>query len=520
MTSKGRLFAKALIESPTMTNILSSVTVGSGTEIFSTIKVATSNDLPVSANVGDQAYVIDTNSLLAWNGSSWAAISGGSSVTVSDTAPADPSEGDTWFNSELLETYVYYGTTWVLSNAPVYTTSPSSSSSGGVTSYDSSGLFPSSNSAGDLAFDKSTKALYIWDSSEWDRVHTGANESPVWTTTLNSQYILGLDDSATITTSAYDPEGFPITYSYDTYPLNTPLFTVSESAGTFSITTTADSQYAGQSALLRTKATDGVQVAARSASIVIGASSASQLYAGGITTDGVYDLYLNGFSSPAVSCYCNFTLPGGPYILVMVVASGTAGNTYGYDGTVWTDTSGGVTTPLDPTSDTNQVSSLFYTLPTTGTALALGTNASTHMQYYTHASYTARALANGALSVPTSISWDTTYANYGTEVVDGQASAPSGWIQHHTDAGYTWNAGSTYYRYGWQHGTPVPAEFGYIRFGHSADTDTSDSRDRYIGIGLKNNSGGPLASNVIGAGSGNYTTTNIARVQGWLYIKN
>lgn len=71
MTSKGRLFAKALVESPTMTNILSSVTVGSGTQIFSTIKVATSNDLPVSANVGDQAYVIDINSLLVWNGSSW-----------------------------------------------------------------------------------------------------------------------------------------------------------------------------------------------------------------------------------------------------------------------------------------------------------------------------------------------------------------------------------------------------------------------------------------------------------------
>ena len=33
---------------------------------------------------------------------------GGSSVTVSDTAPASPSDGDMWYNSLDLNLYVYY----------------------------------------------------------------------------------------------------------------------------------------------------------------------------------------------------------------------------------------------------------------------------------------------------------------------------------------------------------------------------------------------------------------------------
>lgn len=38
---------------------------------------------------------------------------GGASVTVSDTAPAGPEEGDTWFNSTTGILYIYYDSVWV-----------------------------------------------------------------------------------------------------------------------------------------------------------------------------------------------------------------------------------------------------------------------------------------------------------------------------------------------------------------------------------------------------------------------
>ena len=50
--------------------------------------------------------------VLKWNGSLWVA-DGGASLTVSDTAPSSPSEGDMWFESDTGATYVYYDSFWV-----------------------------------------------------------------------------------------------------------------------------------------------------------------------------------------------------------------------------------------------------------------------------------------------------------------------------------------------------------------------------------------------------------------------
>ena len=59
-----------------------------------------------------------TNDVLVYNGSKFTAASvalggGGASLTVSDTAPASPEEGDLWFNSSNAKTYVYYDSSWV-----------------------------------------------------------------------------------------------------------------------------------------------------------------------------------------------------------------------------------------------------------------------------------------------------------------------------------------------------------------------------------------------------------------------
>lgn len=41
---------------------------------------------------------------------------GGASVTVSDTAPTTPAEGDLWLNSTNSTLYVYVGTSWIVSS--------------------------------------------------------------------------------------------------------------------------------------------------------------------------------------------------------------------------------------------------------------------------------------------------------------------------------------------------------------------------------------------------------------------
>ena len=56
----------------------------------------------------------------AWKTTASAGGGGGASVTVSETAPSSPSEGDLWFDPSVLKTFVYYndGTAnqWVQSN--------------------------------------------------------------------------------------------------------------------------------------------------------------------------------------------------------------------------------------------------------------------------------------------------------------------------------------------------------------------------------------------------------------------
>lgn len=246
------------------------------------------------------------------------------------------------------------------------------------------------------------------------------------------------------------------------------------------------------------------------------ATSATQLAGLGYSTNGNYYITINSVST---QCYVNFTLNGGPYILVMTT-SGT-GSTYGYDSSVWTDVSGGASTGLDPTSATNQVHTSFYTQTTTRTALALYLNTNSYLHYLNHSSYTARALANGSAGVPTSVSPNGTTIAGGNIIPASSPARCGGWGDAITGAGFSaMNWGSTFYRYGWFHGTPDPAQFGYCRFGWSADQDSSDSRDRLIGIGVKNAGGGPVGSVAYSAGFTDYTAGTSNTLRAWLYIAN
>ena len=200
---------------------------------------------------------------------------GGSSVTVSDTAPTSPSDGDQWFDSADGSLSVYYNdgssSQWISTSGPAGvdgtngTDGTDGSSGSSVTSYANLAAFPSSgNTAGDFGFATDTKAVYVWDGAEWDRVYTDTNAVPEWTTAPPTSAELASDGTATNqTVVATDPEGFPVEYSYDPNPSNQAQATISQANNVFTITPSTTVSDAGDFTL-RYKATDGLHSTSRS----------------------------------------------------------------------------------------------------------------------------------------------------------------------------------------------------------------------------------------------------------------
>jgi len=213
-----------------------------------------------------------------WN-SSATASSSGSSVTVSDTAPSTPSDGDQWFDSTDGVLLVYYndGTSsqWVGVSGPTGASGATgdvgaAGAAGSATSYANLAGFPSSgNTAGDLGFATDTKSVYIWDGTEWDKVATGSQVAPRYTTAPPSTLLLASDGSTTsdIVTVAVDDMGYPVQYAWDAFSgsnvygpsaLPPQLTTVNVNQnGTYTLTPSGTSSDAGEVSF-RTQASDGV----------------------------------------------------------------------------------------------------------------------------------------------------------------------------------------------------------------------------------------------------------------------
>ena len=115
--------------------------------------------------VGSKTFVYNSTT------TSWSVQGGASaSVTVSDTAPASPSDGDQWFNSTSLKMFVYYAdgssSQWVPASPQQAGPAGTAGTSATPTSYANLAAFPSSgNTAGDIGFATDTKAIYVWDGS-------------------------------------------------------------------------------------------------------------------------------------------------------------------------------------------------------------------------------------------------------------------------------------------------------------------------------------------------------------------
>ena len=202
---------------------------------------------------------------------------GGASVTTDDTAPSSPSDGDLWWDSDGGKMYVYYedadSSQWVSVSVPG-STGPAGAAGAAATptSYANLAAFPSSgNTLGDFAIAQDTKALYMWDGAEWDRIAAGSDESPRVTTEppTSTQTLDSSGGTSTITMVAEDPEGFDIEYGikYNTSGGALPsqlasATTINQSTGVYTFTPTTTQSNAG-SFTARLTASDGNRVTTR-----------------------------------------------------------------------------------------------------------------------------------------------------------------------------------------------------------------------------------------------------------------
>ena len=151
-----------------------------------------------------------------------------------------------------------------------------SSPSGGITTVGNYAGLPASPSETDLAWVSDQNSLYIYDGAEWDRVFTGSQIAPRFTTSPASSLELNSDGTtSTLTAVAVDDAGFPITYdwdgfsgtnSYNSSSLPPQLTAVAESSGVFTLTPTTNSSNSG-SFQFRIKASDGVLAISETTSV-------------------------------------------------------------------------------------------------------------------------------------------------------------------------------------------------------------------------------------------------------------
>jgi hypothetical protein len=164
-------------------------------------------------------------------------------------------------------------------------------------SYANFAAFPSSgNTVGDLAIALDTKALYMWDGSEWDRIKVGVEQGPVFTAEPEASYLVYKgSDPFTINATAVDPEGFDVSYDYGTSPSNQTSATVTNNNdGTFTVTPSLTD---GGSFSLRLLANDGVNISTITSVIEVSLSNAVYLL------DGSLSVLQSGITPPTILSY-------------------------------------------------------------------------------------------------------------------------------------------------------------------------------------------------------------------------
>ena len=237
---------------------------------------------------------------------------GGASVSTSDAAPGSPSDGDLWYDTDDGGMFVYYQDTdssqWVEvigSQGAAGPTGAAGATTAGVASvYATVDALPTSgNTQGDMAHVTANNTLYFWNGSGWYKIAL-INTNPS-ISGVASAYSLAIDGTATtVTMTATDPEGLPITYSIvsDT---SGNIASVSQGTGAstnvFTITPSTNTAYAG-SFTLTFRASDGVNVATAPATFTLQFTVANQKYTTAlITSVGANNAVNNTFDDKSTS---------------------------------------------------------------------------------------------------------------------------------------------------------------------------------------------------------------------------
>jgi len=166
----------------------------------------------------------------------------------------------------------------------------------------------SGNITGSQAFVSGTNRLYIWNGSGWYNIAL-INSTPT-ISGVSSSYSLASDGTATtVTITATDPEGLPITYSIasDTSG-NTATVTQGTGSNTnvFTITPSTNTAHAGTFSLTF-RASDGVNLATAVSSFTLQFAVQNQKYTSAlITSVGANNAVNNSFDDKSTS---NHTLP-------------------------------------------------------------------------------------------------------------------------------------------------------------------------------------------------------------------
>lgn len=122
---------------------------------------------------------------------------------------------------------------------------------GGTTTYANFGDLPTTNlTAGDMAFVNSSNTLYITNGTTWFGIAL-TQDPPNAISNVQSSYSLSNDGTATvITANSTDPEGFPLTWSYETSSISgasiPDVATISQNENVFTITPSTDSADTGE----------------------------------------------------------------------------------------------------------------------------------------------------------------------------------------------------------------------------------------------------------------------------------
>lgn len=108
------------LSTDTVGNYVSGLSAGTGISVTHTPGEGSTPTVGLNATVNDLSDTTITSpangQVLQWNGTAWvnaAAASGGATVNVAETAPADPSTGDLWFESDTAKTFIYYDSQWI-----------------------------------------------------------------------------------------------------------------------------------------------------------------------------------------------------------------------------------------------------------------------------------------------------------------------------------------------------------------------------------------------------------------------